>query len=214
LLLAKVLTSEGRPSDAAAVYREAIGHRGNLSELQNCLALLLVELADPTADLALEEAIRSSLVERADLHVALGERLAARGRTEEARQQFEIAANAPTFSAATRNSKGMALLQLVRVTGAETTWREVIRDHPDFGRAWLNLASLSIQRKNWAEVEKFARFTVAREPLSAAAWNNLAIGLEELGRRAEAEAAYRKASEVDPNHPRARQARSILDRLP
>jgi superkiller protein 3 len=39
---------------------------------------------------------------------------------------------------------------------------------------------------------------VHREPLSAAAWNNLAIGLEELGRRAEAEAAYRKASEVDP----------------
>jgi arylsulfatase A-like enzyme/tetratricopeptide (TPR) repeat protein len=203
LLLAKVLTSEGRPSDAVAVYREAIGHRADHSDLQNRLALLLAELADPTADLALGEAIRTSPVVRADLHVALGERLAARGRGEEARRHFEIAANAPTFSAATRNSKGMALLRLGRVTEAETTWRRVIQDHPDFGRAWLNLASLSIQRKNWAEVEKFARVAVEREPLSAAAWNNLAIGLEELGQTAEAEAAYRKASEVDPRDYRA-----------
>ncbi len=60
------------------------------------------------------------------------------------------------------------------------------------------MASLSIQRKNWAEVERFARAAVEREPTSADAWNNLAIGLEELGRTSEAEAAYRRASEVDP----------------
>jgi choline-sulfatase len=203
LLLAKVLTSEGRPSDAVAVYREAIGLRGDNSDLRNRLALLLADVGDPTADVALGEAIRSSPVVRADLHVALGERLAARGGGEEARRHFEIAANAPTFSAATRNSKGMALLRLGRIAEAEATWLEVIRDHPDFGRAWLNMASLSIQRKNWADVEKFARVAIEREPFSAAAWNNLAIGLEELGRTAEAEAAYRKASEVDPRDYRA-----------
>jgi len=134
---------------------------------------------------------------RADLHLALGERFAARGRREEARQQYEIAANAPTFSAATRNSKGMALLQLGRATEAETTWKGVILDHPDFGRAWLNLSSLAIQRQNWAEVERYARVAVEREPRSAAAWNNLAIGLEELGKTGEAEVAYLKASEID-----------------
>jgi choline-sulfatase len=203
LLLAKVLTSEGRQTDAVAVYREALGHQGESSDLQNRLALLLADLADPTADLALGEAIRSSPVVRADLHVALGERLAARGRREEARRQFEIAANAPTFSAATRNSRGMALLQLGRVDEAEATWREVIRDDPEFGRAWLNLSSLSIQRRNWAEVERCARVAVEREPFFAAGWNNLAIGLEELGQKAEAEAAYRKASEVDPRDYRA-----------
>jgi arylsulfatase A-like enzyme/tetratricopeptide (TPR) repeat protein len=203
LLLAKVLRSEGRQTDAVAVYREALGHQGESSDLQNRLALLLADLADPTADLALGEAIRSSPVVRADLHVALGERLAARGRREEARRQFEIAANAPTFSAATRNSRGMALLQLGRAAEAEITWREVIRDYPEFGRAWLNLSSLSIQRRNWAEVERFARVAVEREPFSAAAWNNLAIGLEELGQKAEAEAAYRRASEVDSRDYRA-----------
>ncbi|MCW8984918.1 MAG: tetratricopeptide repeat protein, partial [Thermoanaerobaculales bacterium] len=203
LLLAKVLTSEGRQTDAVAVYREALGHQGESPDLRNRLALLLAELDDPAADVALGEAIRSSPVVRADLHVALGERLAARGRGEEARRQFEIAAKAPTFSAATSNSRGMALLQLGRVAEAEATWRDVIRDHPEFGRAWLNLSSLSIQRRNWAEVERFARIAVEKEPNSAAAWNNLAIGLEELGRKAEAEGAYRKASEVDPRDYRA-----------
>ena len=37
----------------------------------------------------------------------------------------------------------------------------------------------------------------------AAAWNNLAIGLEELGRSAEAEAAYRYAGDIDPRNYRA-----------
>jgi tetratricopeptide (TPR) repeat protein len=197
LLLAKVLTSGGRQADAVAVYRQGLEHQGQNSDLQNRLALLLADLADPAAEMALGDAIRSSPVVRADLHLALGERLAARGRDQEARRQFEIAASAPAFSAATRNSKGMALLHLGWVAEAETTWREVVRDQPEFGRAWLNLSSLSIQRREWAEVERFARVAVEREPRSAAAWNNLAIGLEELGRTAEAEAAYRKASEVD-----------------
>ena len=52
-------------------------------------------------------------------------------------------------------------------------------------------------------VERLARAAVEREPRSTAAWNNLGIGLEELGRTAEAEAAYRRGSEVDANDWRA-----------
>jgi len=203
LLLGKVFVSEGRRSDAVAVYREAIGYRSDHADLQARLALLLAELSDPTAETALREAIRTSPMVRADLHVALGDRLAARGHSAEARAQFETAANARTFSAGTRNSKGMALLRLGRMAEAESVWRELIRDHPDYGRAWLNMASLSIQRGEWAEVERLARVAIEREPNSAAAWNNLAIGLEELGRAGEAEAAYRRASEVDSSDWRA-----------
>jgi len=283
MLLGKVLATEGRSSEAAAVYREAATYRTNNTDLQTRLALLLAESAQPEAEPALREAIRMSSAVRTDLHVALGEFLATRGRGEEARQQFEIAAKATTFSAGTRNAKAMAVLRLGRVAEAESMWRELIRDHPEYGRSWLNMASLSIQRQDWAEVERFARVAVEREPRSAPAWNNLAIGLEELGQTGEAEVAYRRASEVDakdwrslfnlgillrksarydeaaavqqevltraplhsgahfelgalyagplgnperakvhlqatigadPNHPRARQARAILDRLP
>jgi arylsulfatase A-like enzyme/Tfp pilus assembly protein PilF len=283
LMLGKVFVSEGRPADAVAVYREAIGHRPDHADLQARMALLLAESSARDAEMALQEAIRSSPAVRADLHVALGERLAAQGRRDEARRQFEIAAAAPTFSAGTRNAKGMALLRLGRVAEAEAEWRELVDDRPDYGRPWHNLASLAIQRREWAEVERSARAAVEREPHIAAAWNNLGIGLEELGRTGEAEAAYRRASEVDtrdwqalfnlgillrkggrydeavraqqqvlarnpqhggahfelgmlfagplgdpqrakmhleatigadPNHPRARQARAVLDRLP
>ena len=199
MLLGKVFTTEGRPSEAVAVYREAITHRPQNADLQTRLALLLADSGRPEAEPALREAIRTSSAVRSDLHVALGELLAAQGRGEEARQQFEIAAAATTFSAGTRNARAMALLRLGRVDEAESMWRELMRDHPDYGRSWLNMASLSIQRKNWVEVERFARVAVEREPRSAPAWNNLAIGLEELGRTGEAEAAYRRASEVDAN---------------
>jgi tetratricopeptide (TPR) repeat protein len=199
MLLGKVFSTEGRSSEAAAVYREALTYRANSADLQTRLALLLAESAQPEAEPALREAIRTSSAARADLHVALGELLASTGRGEEARQQFEIAARAATFSAGTRNAEAMALLRLGRVAEAESRWRDLIRDHPDYGRSWLNMASLSIQRKNWSEAERFARGAVEREPRSSPAWNNLAIGLEELGRPGEAEAAYRRASEVDAN---------------
>jgi arylsulfatase A-like enzyme/Flp pilus assembly protein TadD len=203
LLLGTVLTRAGRTTDAAAAYREAITYHANHADLQIRLALLLAESSDPAAETALRQAIGSSPTVRADVHVALGELLAARGRGGEARQQFEIAASAPTFSAGTRNGKAMALMQLGRPNEAEVLWRDLTRDQPDFWRAWLNMASLSIQRGDWAAVERYARTAIEGEPTSADAWNNLAIGLEELGRTSEAETAYRRASEVDPKNYRA-----------
>jgi Flp pilus assembly protein TadD len=65
------------------------------------------------------------------------------------------------------------------------------------------MASVSIQRENWAEAERFARAAIAREPTSAGSWNNLGIALEELGRTSEAEAAYRRAGEVNVRDSRA-----------
>lgn len=196
-LLAKVLVTAGRPSEAISIYREALEYRADDPDLKARLALLLAEIADPSAEAALRDAIRAAPAIRADLHVALGESLAAEGRGTEARQHFEIAARVPTVSPGNNNSRAMALLQLGRTTEAENIWRELIRDHPAYGRAWLNMASLSIQRRNWADAEQFANVAVKREPHSAPAWNNLGISLEELGRTPEAETAYRRASEVD-----------------
>jgi arylsulfatase A-like enzyme/Tfp pilus assembly protein PilF len=198
LLLGTVDTLTGRPSAAIATYREAIANGAISPELPARLALVLAEAADPAAETALREAIRSSPAVRADLHETLGELLARSGRTQEARQQLEIAANAPIISAATQNSKAKALMWFGRTDEAEALWQQLIRSRPDFGRAWVNMALLSIQRRQWAEAERFARAATDREPTSTVAWNNLAIALEELGRTREAEAAYRRAAEVDP----------------
>jgi arylsulfatase A-like enzyme/Flp pilus assembly protein TadD len=203
LLLGTVLTRAGRASDAVSVYREAIASGAADSDLPARLALLLAEASDPAAETTLREAIRSSAAPRGDLHVALGEVLVARGRRQEARQHFEIAAAVPTHSVGTRNARAMALMQLGRTDEAEALWRDLIRDRPDYWRAWVNMASVSIQRENWAEAERFARAAIAREPTSAGSWNNLGIALEELGRTSEAEAAYRRAGEVNVRDSRA-----------
>ena len=213
LLLGTVQGRSGQTSAEIAVYREAIVNGATSSDITTRLALLPAEASNPMAETTLREAISSSPTVRADLHVTLGELLAASGRAQEARQQFEIAAAAPALSVGTRNSRGMALLRLGRVAEAETTWRELIRDHPDFGRAWINLASLSIQRQNWTEGERLARTAIELEPMSAGAWNNLAIALEELGRTSEAEAAYRRAAELDPKDLRALFNLGILLRI-
>ncbi len=203
LLLGTVLTRAGRTTDAASVYSEAVRNGVYHADLQIRLALLLADSADPAAETALRTAISASPAVRADLHVALGEIFAGSGRRNEARQQFEIAARAPAFSAGTQNSKAMALMQLGRADEAEALWTDLIRDQPDFWRGWLNLSSLYLQRQSWAEAERYARAAIEREPTSADAWNNLAIGLEELGRLTEAEAAYRRAAEVDRRNYRA-----------
>jgi tetratricopeptide (TPR) repeat protein len=203
LVLGEVLEREDRTADAEAVYREAVALELSSPDLAARLALLLAGSGDAAADGALREAIDSSPAARADLHVALGTRLAAKGRNVEARQQFELAAAAPAFSVDARNTRAMTLLQLGRTAEAEAVWRELIRDHPEYGDPWLNLSSLSIQRGDWGEVERLARAVIVREPESPFAWNNLGISLEEQGRASEAKAAYRRAIEIAPEEWRA-----------
>jgi len=203
MLLGTVLTRAGQTGDAVSLYREAIASGVTDLDLSARLALLLAEASDPAAETALREAIRSSPTVRADLHLVLGELLSAQGRKDEARHQFETAGAAPAHSVGARNSKGLALLRLGLIDEAETVWRELTRDHPEFSRAWLNLASVSIERQDWSEAEQFARTAIAREPTAAGAWNNLGIALEELGRTQEAETAYRRAAEIDTRDSRA-----------
>jgi tetratricopeptide (TPR) repeat protein len=108
-----------------------------------------------------------------------------------------LAAQAPALSEASMNSKAAALMYLGRQREAEDLWRELVRTQTDSWRAWLNLATLSNQRRQWAEAEKFARTALDVEPTSGVAWNTLGIALEELNRSEEAEAAYRRGAEVD-----------------
>ena len=130
-------------------------------DLSARLALLLAESADPGAEMALRDAIRASPAPRADLHVALGEDLAAGGRSQEARQQFELAAGAPVFSDGTGNARAMALMQLGRADEAEDLVQsalgiimEKMQDRPDL--AWClqvlrNVIGNHYQRRRSAE---------------------------------------------------------------
>jgi arylsulfatase A-like enzyme/tetratricopeptide (TPR) repeat protein len=213
LLLGTVLERAGRQGEAIAVYREAIDRDETNPEIQARLARCLFETRDPASEGSLLAAIRSSDTPRADLHEMLGQLFLELGRREKAMQQFQMAANTPAFTAAARNSKATALMHLGRHDEAEDLWRELVGAQPNSWRAWLNLASLSIQRQQWAEAEQFARKALEVEPTSAGAWNNLGISLEEMGRSDEAEAAYRRGADVDRRDWRALFNLGILLRI-
>jgi Flp pilus assembly protein TadD len=54
----------------------------------------------------------------------------------------------------------------------------------------------------WEESEMAARKGTEFMPNSGAPWSNLAIALHRIGRITEAEAAAKKALELEPNDPR------------
>jgi arylsulfatase A-like enzyme/predicted Zn-dependent protease len=195
--LGTVLQRQGRSRDAASAYRSGLEHRPDADELQARLALLLAEAADPGAEDALHTAISSSPLPRPDLHLALADRLQARGAAADARRELELAAQASALTPASRNDRAMALARLGRQDEAEAVLLTVVREEPQFARAWHNLASLAVQRGRWREAERCARTALDRDPELSIAWNNLGIALEELGKPADAEAAYRRAIAAD-----------------
>lgn len=73
------------------------------------------------------------------------------------------------------------------------------------------------QKKLWREATYRFEKAVELDPTYAAAWNNLAIAYEEQGNFTEANKAYAKAIEIDPDNPLIRQNydlfKEIYDRI-
>jgi len=73
------------------------------------------------------------------------------------------------------------------------------------------------QKKLWREATYRFEKAVELDPTYAAAWNNLAIAYEEQGNFTEANKAYAKAIDIDPDNPLIRQNydlfKEIYDRI-
>ena len=71
--------------------------------------------------------------------------------------------------------------------------REQAKHHVDFG--------ISVARNNlWRAATEHWEKATKIDPTYAAAWNNLGIGLEQLGRFKEAREAYEEAMRLDPGN--------------
>ena len=71
--------------------------------------------------------------------------------------------------------------------------RSEAKDQVDFG---ISVA----QRGLWKEAVLHWESAVEKDPTYAAAWNDLGIGYEQLGRFTDARKAYEKALEAEPNN--------------
>jgi choline-sulfatase len=105
------------------------------------------------------------------LQVRLAQILALAGRSDEARDQLELAAASTATGAAAFEARAIA---------------------------HRNLANLALGERRFEDAERHARAATTLLPGDAAARNTLAIALDDLGRVVEAEAAYRQALALDP----------------
>ncbi len=173
---------------------------------------LAILAADPTnrlAQRAVEVQLRDALadVQSSDdavrLRVTLAQILASHGDREGAREQLTAAAGEPVTGAAALGARAFARLELGRVEEARADWTNLARQSPGDSSAPLNLASLALSQRRWAEAERWARAALALAPSSADAHNALGIALEEQGRGEAAIAEYRAALGIDPTYWRA-----------
>ena len=75
-----------------------------------------------------------------------------------------------------------------------------LADRRDDAKAQVSFGIDVAQKGLWKEATLRWRMAVQIDPSYAAAWNNLGIGYEQLGRFDDARKAYEKALELDPDN--------------
>lgn len=169
----------------------------------------LVEL--PAGDLAGAERRLRRVVERdpnlIEAWSLLGQVVEQSGQRQEAVEVYRNALAHQPRALELHGRLGRALAQMGDPDAARALERalELSRDLASEPPPYLlqNLATLALQRRDWAQAEQLARRAVELDPTLAAGWDSLGIAQEEQGRIVEAAEAYRRAIETDPGYWRA-----------
>ena len=104
------------------------------------------------------------------------------------------------------NNLGSALFLRGRLDEAAAAFRECLRIVPRSAEAYNNLGTLAFYRSDFATAADHFRQAGRLLPTAIDPPLNLGLALERLGRRREAQEAYRTALGIDPSSARARQA--------
>ncbi|MGE0714791.1 MAG: tetratricopeptide repeat protein [Alphaproteobacteria bacterium] len=128
---------------------------------------------------------------------ALGLALGARGADAEALAWFDRATADGAAPAEWQADRGTALLRLRRPAEAAAAFRSALAARPT-PALHAALGDAAMAMRAYGEARDAFRAAVAAEPGFAAAWNNLAAALRELGELEEAVAASRRALAIEP----------------
>jgi arylsulfatase A-like enzyme/Tfp pilus assembly protein PilF len=150
---------------------------------------------------------------RPDVLEILGIALLAKGKPEQALEQFDRAAALDPRDARIENNRGNVLRELKRPTEAEAAYRRSIALAPRYADPWNGLGALEVEQRRFADaVASFDR-AIALAPEDHEARLNRGIALEMSGDLRSAESAYRDflaASANDPHFVRQRMVASQL----
>jgi len=148
----------------------------------------------------------------ADVHNDLGSALSLAGKRDEARQEFLLAFNDPTYpnpEMAARNL-GQLYFEEKNLPEAQNWFKTAIQRNKQYGDAYLGLAQV-LQTLGRTD-EAIAELEVAHKELPDSPAVLLALGeaCQSAGRFNEARANYEKVARMDPGGPTGRRA---LDRI-
>ena len=177
--------------------------------------MALLELDRPAEAEALWQELTRDRPEFAKAWLNLSSLAIRRGDWREVERYSRTAVERDPESAAGWNNLAIGLEELGRTAEAEAAYRRAIAAEPGSWRARFNLGILLRKSARYPEAAELQRETLDRAPSHAGAHFELGMLLAgPLGDLAGARAHLQAVVDLEPGHPRARQARAVLDQLP
>jgi len=190
-----------QPLNAEKSYRKGLQNRVDDAELHGSLGHLLARMGRvDEAEVQLREAIRLGKNQRTELHVSLGSILAEQGRTVEAQKEFQKVLDINSSHPGARNNLAIAMYRSGQVKQAKETLLALVEEFPRQADAHNNLAAIAVDQQDWSAVIVHSKKTIELSPKLVEAWNNLAIGQEELKMFEAAKQSYLEALSLDAEY--------------
>ncbi len=215
-LLRRATDLDGARADLLRERARVESTLGDANAAATCRKALDREPADIRAWTLLGEILRSSAPDEAErawrraLELGprdaealfhLGNRLRERGEVDAAADHYQRALESAPHHAAVLNNLGLALEARADYERAEACYRDVLARKPRHADALANLANLLKTRKRYREaVLAYEQALAVRRDFPAAFWISRGVALGELGAYADAEASFREAARIDPDH--------------
>lgn len=191
------LFQEGRTPEAIAEYERAVAADPRHAKSHNNLALALVELG------RLDEAashFRTSLelAPKAEIWSDYGFTLARLGKPQDALAAYAKALALDPACPSAHLNLAVAAIQSGNLSEAEAHYRQALPGRPT-AETHNGLGYVLVRQNRLDEAVAEFRAAIEIDPAYAPAYNNLADGLAQQGKLAEAEQAYEKSLAVKPS---------------
>jgi len=202
LMLGLAFRKRGYYAEALAAYEQARQRGENPDQVDQAIAEVHLLRRAPEPALALYETLVERHPGNAKLWNERGVALHECGRFMDALASYERAVTLDPACGVGLNNAGVARYHAGDADTALACFRDAIAVAPRLAKARLNEALLLFQRKSLQPaIEAYQRaLELGTEATTAVAWNGIGLVLVELGRDAEARAAFARAIEARPRH--------------
>jgi protein O-mannosyl-transferase len=186
------------------------GHDLRVQRLIRCVGAGLVIVALTAVTVQRNEVFGNDLTIWADTVVKapancsarnnLGRAYYERGQLEQAHAQFVAAVQLPGCEAQVYGNLGKVLIEMGRLDDAHRYFEDILRDRPEFWRAYEGLGIIYLRRQQWPAAVAAFRRCVNNGYTNADLYTNLGMALFELGEPSMAASYMRAALRLDPEH--------------